>query len=296
MSDTPARQSLSRRLSNSVRQIAATISLGIYLDSLEGLDFTLNNSVSRFNISSRPQHTLDLTDMCIDEESPAGQEASADDDGLVGISPRHSNIAGIFDPGRVCLTSPGAFRSSEAVTQTCVAEAEDRVPLVFGPLVQDHAMWSRQTFYVPPQKGVLPLGSSPSNPVITDAAATTFDLAQLHTALQHARNGEVVSQQPAVAEVTPVRTRLSRLRSNLPDYSAVPWGRVLQLLAVWLLHVGLQLGRSHVGKCSPAAWGLYAAQLAAMALLGLIFTLQLRNEGRLKRKQLFEILAEIPNK
>lgn len=259
------------------------MSLGVYLESLEGLNFTRNSSVSRFNISSRPQqHILGLTDLCIEEEMQGGPGAFADELGLVGISPRHSHIASIYDIGRVCLTNTPACSSSQVVIPDRVTSSAYTAPLdlTHGPL-------DYQPFCEWPQIEVLPIGPRPlglSNLAIT---GSSLNLAQ----------GEAGSEQlPVVATARPGPAWLSQLAQNLPDYSAVPWRRVLQLVAVWLLHVGLQLGRSHVGKCSAASWGLYATQLAAMSLLGLIFTLRCREEGKLKRQQLSESLPDISDK
>ncbi|MEW5299379.1 MAG: hypothetical protein WDW36_002402 [Sanguina aurantia] len=313
--------SLSKRFSKSFRQLAESRSLGFFLENLEGLDFSVHHTASRFAVSSRgaesEEDPFDLTGVSIDEGHPEQEDEEACDDNNSqhgihggrldpnnrdrdsgssqneingnsdeeevgqpsGISPRHSHIAGPADPGRARLTAaPGT--SSDA--------PDLDVELALGVLPQ--APHKRPLGYPLLGAAQPKLELSPTRS--RDRQAGVVPRPPRLPSLQLPRQAPPPAAAAAVSAAKP--TPAAGLGRHLPDYSHVPWGCVGQLFAVWLLYVGLQLGRSYAGGCTALGWGLYAAQLVSMLLLAVLLTLRCRHEGR--TKPLFKIPTHFPKR
>lgn len=73
---------------------------------------------------------------------------------------------------------------------------------------------------------------------------------------------------------------LQNLRSRL---SHVPWGSVGQLVLVWSMFAFWQIIRSYVDSCTLVSWGLHAAQVANMLLLGVFYSIKFRCKSRSER-------------
>ncbi|MEW5312999.1 MAG: hypothetical protein WDW38_004595 [Sanguina aurantia] len=316
----PGNSLLSKRFSKSFRQLTESKSLGFFLENLEGLDFSVHHTASRFAVSSRgaesEEDPFDLTGVSIDEGHPEREDEEADENtnsrhGIIhrgsldpdnnnnnnnnnsnsqneingcsdeeeveqpsGISPRHSHIAGPADPGRARLT---------AVSGTSSDAPGCDVELALGP--PPPTLLTRHSDPLAHAAAQLKLELSPTRSRDRQAGVVPRPprLPSLRLSRQASLAAAVRAAQPAQG-----------LGRYLPDYSHVPWRCVGQLLAVWLLYVGLQLGRSYAGGCTAVGWGLYAAQLVSMLLLAVLFTLRCRYEGR--TKPLFKIPTHFPKK
>lgn len=279
-----------------IRQFGTAVakSLDFYLlENSEGLDFSRNNSGSQLAVSSAE------SDM---KNSPAGigikarfQNQLAD---LVGgkantpkcslldpiIPPWRRIIAGGSEPGGTCRTAaslpPSAQSASDspgmgmrvAADAACVEQrGQDGGPLggIRDPCV------------------TIPIGLVPCQSRFSVLAGTATASAKVEISDSNIQAAAAVErpsmlqpqQQETVLTVSPAPTWVSQLKSSLPDCSHIPWSYVLQLLAVWVVFVGCQIGRTRVEKCTHADWGIYAAQLSLMLLAGVAFAMRCRRSN-----------------
>lgn len=287
-----------------LKRCASSKSLSFYLvGNSEGLDFSVNSSNSLFAASTTAQSDRLVSDLgTVAEESGAGLNRGGDAAAGV-ISPRHSNIAGSSDPGRARLIeatlppSPKSASGSAGMTHHAAASSAgrgssnsslglrgqstahdprvDQAPIIHG---SNDLLRSRgqSTSYKPPPSSLLQSRANPKDLASTSTASVTEEVTSSDARLVTTNEQEPIPppQQQATVE--------GGIASGacIPVYAHVPGWKLLQLVSVWVVYVGLQLGMASAGKCTHAYWGLFAAQLTLMLLAGLVFTVRGRRRGR----------------
>lgn len=279
----PSRRSSSARprslslssLSSIFDRFTSSEAFDFFVRSTEGLDFSTANSACLFNVSSlmAESNRMDPTDPGILEGSEGlndAEVARVEDTDESQTFPLYSNNAGDSKMGIVSsLMLAHASMSAGAGSET---------PSVNPQTVVASAAEGARGLHSEDPHGLQLQPQHEPQPETQHQPQTQQQQAHAHAqTLQH-------QQLPVVTKPAPVG--LLKLAVYLPNYSHVPLCDVGKLLGVWASYVGLQLGRARVESCTPAAWGLYSAQLGGMLVLGVTFTLHYRREGRVKKREL----------